>query len=68
MTRQVDDANLGESVECELHGEGGEQEAEHHFDHEQAVLDLVLTHLGGPAEHDDVECEHRDEGSRRRRR
>ena len=62
MTRQFDDADLGKPVERELHGEGGEQEAEHHLGDEQAVLDQVLAHLGGPAEHDDVEGEHRDEG------
>ena len=58
MAGQVDHAQVGQSVQRQLHAERGEQESEHLLGHQHPAGVQVAADLDGPAEHDDVEGEH----------
>src|SRR4051812_13470338 len=62
MPDEIDDANLGETVECKLHGKRRQQKSENLYGHGHAVLIQLLAHPVRVAEYDNIDRHHRDEG------
>src|SRR5262249_33044232 len=61
VASQVDDADVRQSVEHQLHPQRGEQEPEHLLGHQHPARVQLAADRRGPAEHHDVEHEHHDE-------
>ncbi len=62
MRGQVDHSEVGQPVEGELNGQGGEEEAEDLLGHQHPALVQPLADPVGPPEHGDIKGDNDREG------